>query len=205
MADAFASWRAAVITFQLLARRRLKKRFNYFGASRIWMNRARRAKKLDPTHEKSQRATEMRRSVSGAAVRLTPGGEMGRALGWIWGRANSAIPRGTAVLGKGDALAARGGRAEDELPRMGRWCGCAFATRRVAQFAATPRGGLQLVGARCIHRWRQTVVAPSTNEASAPQRVARAGRLPSGGPQHAAPRRELSYLPGVRPTNVKQK
>ncbi len=31
MADAFASWRAAVITFQLLARRRLKKRFNYFG------------------------------------------------------------------------------------------------------------------------------------------------------------------------------
>ena len=31
LADAFASWRAAVITFQLLARRRQKKRFNYFG------------------------------------------------------------------------------------------------------------------------------------------------------------------------------
>ena len=30
LADAFASWRAAVITSQLLARR-LKKRFNYFG------------------------------------------------------------------------------------------------------------------------------------------------------------------------------
>ncbi len=41
---------------------------------------------------------------------------------------------------------------------LGRGLGCAFATRRVAQFAATPRGGLQLVGARCIHRWRRTAL-----------------------------------------------
>ena len=38
-------------------------------------------------------------------------GGLKKALGR---RANSAIPRGIAVLGEGDALAARGGRAEDE-------------------------------------------------------------------------------------------
>ena len=32
-------------------------------------------------------------------------------------RANSAIPKGIAVLGEDDAIAARGGRAEDESDR----------------------------------------------------------------------------------------
>ncbi len=41
--------------------------------------------------------------------------------------------------------------------------------------------------------------------APATQRVARAGRLPTGGPQHAAPRRKLRLLSGVRPPKVKPK
>ncbi len=39
--------------------------------------------------------------------------------------------------------------------------GRAFATRRVAQFAATPCGGLQLDGARCTHRWRRPALTKS--------------------------------------------
>ena len=39
--------------------------------------------------------------------------------------------------------------------------------------------------------------------ASAALRAARAGHLPSGVSQHVAPRRELSFLPGARPANVK--
>ena len=41
--------------------------------------------------------------------------------------------------------------------------------------------------------------------APATQRVARAGRLPTGGPQHAAARRKLQSFPGARPAKVKQK
>ncbi len=67
-------------------------------------------------------------------------------------RANSAIPREIAVLGKGDALAARGGAPRTNPTEKGR----ASAALRAAQFAAIPCGGLQLVGARCIHRWRRT-------------------------------------------------
>ena len=47
LADAFASWRAAVITFQLLAPR-LKKRFSDFGVSRIIDELSRRANKAGP-------------------------------------------------------------------------------------------------------------------------------------------------------------
>ena len=95
----------------------------------------------------SERRTATRRS----SLLLSAGGEL------LKSRANSAIPKGIAVLGEGDALAVRGGRAKDECRRMGggEW-GVAVATRRVARFAATPRGVLQLVGARCIHRWRRT-------------------------------------------------
>ena len=43
-------------------------------------------------------------------------------------------------------------RAARTRQNWGGELGRAFATRRVAQFAATPRGGVQLVGARCTHR-----------------------------------------------------
>ena len=58
---------------------------------------------------------KMRQSESGAAVRLIRGRRTGASFG---PRANSAIRR-IAVLGEGDASAARGGRAEDESRRMG--------------------------------------------------------------------------------------
>ncbi len=53
--------------------------------------------------------------------------------------------------------------AQPEPDRLGGERSAAFATRRVAQFAATPSGGLQLVGARCTHRWRRTTYRPRTN------------------------------------------
>ena len=66
---------------------------------------------------KSQRATE------NAAERKRSRNEAG--TGQCFGpnccrsRANSAIPKGIAVLGRSDALAARGGRAEDEPDNLG--------------------------------------------------------------------------------------
>ncbi len=56
LADAFASWRAAVITFQLLARRRQKKRFNYFGG----------APNIDESRKARENAAERKRSRSEA-------------------------------------------------------------------------------------------------------------------------------------------
>ena len=91
----------------------------------------------------------MRRSDSGAAVRLTRSSALGRASAarraaraeasarggpqlamLVLGpagfdplelRASSAIPKGIAVRGESDALAARGGCAEDEPDRFRLW------------------------------------------------------------------------------------
>ena len=82
----------------------------------------------------------------------------------------------------------------------GEWV-VASATRRVAQFAATPRGGLQLVGTRCPHRWRRIfrdeAVLVRLEEPLGPDASHRAAR------NTPLARRELPFLPGVRPTKVK--
>ena len=44
---------------------------------------------------------------------------------------------------------------------FGPWVGLCFSALRVAQFAATPCGGLQLFRARCTHRWRRTAKSES--------------------------------------------
>ncbi len=164
---------------------RLKRDFTRFAVSKIEM--------------KSQRATanaaERQRSRSEA--------DTGRRIGASFGlefraRASSAIPEGIAVLGEGDALAARGGRAEDEPERKVR-CSCdplgapALSPRRGA-----PRGGMG-------DRPKPMDWGDEGGVALATHRVAQAGRLPTGGPQHAAPRRELLFLLGVLPAKVKQK
>ena len=78
-------------------------------------------------------------------MRLTRGGELGRALGCA---CSSGVKTGYGFhAAPGRAL---GWNLGGELGcAVGRAFVQAFATRRVAQFAATPRGGLQLVGARC--------------------------------------------------------
>ena len=82
----------------------------------------------------------------------------------------------------------------------GEWV-VASATRRVAQFAATPRGGLQLVGARCTHRWRRTfrdeAVLVWLEEPRRPDACPRVAR------NTPLARRELRFLPGVRPHKVR--
>ncbi len=95
-------------------------------------------------------------------------------------RANSTIPRGIVVLGRAP-----------RRPRTNGPCFCGSKNRRACALgrSAHPRSAQpepDRIGAA------NGCFAPAT------RRVARAGRLPTGGPQHAAPRRKLRYLPGVR-------
>ncbi len=106
---------------------RLKRDFTRFAVSKIEM--------------KSQRATanaaERQRSRSEADT----GRRIGASFGLEFGaRASSAIPEGIAVLGEGDALAARGGRAEDEPERKVR-CSCDPKGRRACALGLWPTRG----------------------------------------------------------------
>ena len=180
-------------------------------------------------------------------------------------RANSAIPRGIAVLGRSDALAARGGAPRTSGPcfcgspnrrpcrpgaeRLGgvgdrpnlkecgdkrvviwaellrpfgsrsppprqaegcnsselvaalRWWRTAIGRERIARFfeppALSPRRGAPR-GGWATGRTRQNRGELLT-ELLRPFRVARAGRLPPGGPQHAARASRVAVPPG-RPT-----
>ena len=69
---------------------------------------------------------------------------------------------------------------------------------RVVQSAAPAGGGLQLVGARCCSPLAANYYRAQyeIGRVFATQRVARAGRLPTGGPQHAACASRVAVPPG---------
>ncbi len=166
----------------------------------------------------------MRRSDSGAAVRLTRGRELGRALGCAVLRARKPVaafapryaellvvplrfaeprssppPHAAGCNSTGFVAFTAGGELRlrtNSAPRMNELSFCGSSNRRACGGASSMPG--PDAAARTPKNWggnRLLLLRPF--------RVARAGRLPTGGPQHAAPRRELLSLPGVRPTSYK--
>ncbi len=126
---------------------RLTRDFAHFAVSKIEMKSQRATAPAERKRSRSEAHTGRRTGASfglclflGRENRLRFSCRAGPSFGLEFGpRANSAIPFGIAVLGRSDAIAARGGRAEDEPNGLGNKENVAFAVRRTAGLVAQRR------------------------------------------------------------------